>query len=142
MSQFVTHRDPRYFPEPLRFDPDRWTAGSREARPQFSYFPFGGGPRRCIGEGFAWMEELFSSRLWPALANAVGAKSSRSAQAGDHAKAKTWNADDCNQEVIGRCRRQVSVAASRVLLPPAPAYCSCSLPSAPVFVISFALSKS
>jgi cytochrome P450 len=56
MSQFVMHRDPRYFAEPLRFDPDRWTAETRESRPQFSYFPFGGGPRRCIGEGFAWME--------------------------------------------------------------------------------------
>lgn len=56
MSQFVMHRDPRYFPEPLRFDPQRWTAEARELRPQFSYFPFGGGPRRCIGEGFAWME--------------------------------------------------------------------------------------
>jgi cytochrome P450 len=56
MSQYVMHRDPRYFPEPLRFDPVRWTAEMRESRPQFSYFPFGGGPRRCIGEGFAWME--------------------------------------------------------------------------------------
>ena len=56
MSQFVMHRDPRYFPEPLRFDPDRWTAEARDSRPQFSYFPFGGGPRRCIGESFAWME--------------------------------------------------------------------------------------
>lgn len=56
MSQYVMHRDPRYFPEPLSFDPERWTAGARESRPQFSYFPFGGGPRRCIGEGFAWME--------------------------------------------------------------------------------------
>lgn len=58
MSQFVMHRDPRYFPDPLRFDPDRWLAGTRESRPQFSYFPFGGGPRRCIGEGFAWMEGI------------------------------------------------------------------------------------
>ena len=58
MSQFVMHRDPRYFPEPLRFDPDRWTAEARDSRPQFSYFPFGGGPRRCIGEGFAWMEGI------------------------------------------------------------------------------------
>ena len=58
MSQYVMHRDPRYFREPLRFDPDRWTAEGRESRPQFSYFPFGGGPRRCIGEGFAWMEGI------------------------------------------------------------------------------------
>jgi cytochrome P450 len=56
MSQYVMHRDERYFPEPARFDPERWTTEAKEARPQFSYFPFGGGPRRCIGEGFAWME--------------------------------------------------------------------------------------
>ena len=58
MSQFVMHRDPRYFADPLKFDPDRWTTEARESRPQFSYFPFGGGPRRCIGEGFAWMEGI------------------------------------------------------------------------------------
>ncbi|HYN85426.1 MAG TPA: cytochrome P450 [Pyrinomonadaceae bacterium] len=56
LSQYVMHRDARYFPEPERFDPERWTPEARQARPQFSYFPFGGGPRRCIGEGFAWME--------------------------------------------------------------------------------------
>jgi len=58
MSQFVMHHDARYFPEPNRFDPERWTAEARDHRPQFSYFPFGGGPRRCIGEGFAWMEGI------------------------------------------------------------------------------------
>jgi cytochrome P450 len=58
MSQYVMHRDPRYFAEPMRFDPERWSPGAREARPQFTYFPFGGGPRRCIGEGFAWMEGI------------------------------------------------------------------------------------
>ncbi len=58
MSQYVTHRDERYFPDPLRFNPERWTPEAKEARPQFSYFPFGGGPRRCIGEGFAWMEGI------------------------------------------------------------------------------------
>jgi len=58
MSQYVMHRDSRYFTEPLRFDPNRWTTEARESRPQFSYFPFGGGPRRCIGEGFAWMEGI------------------------------------------------------------------------------------
>ncbi|HKB66091.1 MAG TPA: cytochrome P450 [Pyrinomonadaceae bacterium] len=58
MSQYVMHRDPRYFAEPFKFNPERWTAEARESRPQFSYFPFGGGPRRCIGEGFAWMEGI------------------------------------------------------------------------------------
>jgi cytochrome P450 len=52
------HHDSRFFPEPQRFDPQRWTTEARESRPQFSYFPFGGGPRRCIGEGFAWMEGI------------------------------------------------------------------------------------
>jgi cytochrome P450 len=56
MSQYVMHRNERYFPEPLSFDPERWTEAARGQRPQFSYFPFGGGPRRCIGESFAWME--------------------------------------------------------------------------------------
>ncbi len=58
VSQFVMHRDERYYKDPLRFDPERWTPEARESRPQFSYFPFGGGPRRCIGEGFAWMEGI------------------------------------------------------------------------------------
>ncbi len=56
MSQYVAHHNPKYFPDPDRFDPERWTAEARESRPKFSYFPFGGGPRLCIGESFAWME--------------------------------------------------------------------------------------
>lgn len=52
-SQYVLHRDPRYFPEPLRFSPERFL---NPTHPRFSYFPFGAGPRQCIGEGFAWME--------------------------------------------------------------------------------------
>ena len=58
LSQYAMHHDARYFPDPFRFDPQRWTPEAKEARPQFSYFPFGGGPRRCIGEGFAWMEAV------------------------------------------------------------------------------------
>jgi cytochrome P450 len=58
VSPYVMHRDERYFPEPTRFDPERWTPAAREARPPFAYFPFGGGARRCIGEGFAWMEGI------------------------------------------------------------------------------------
>jgi cytochrome P450 len=56
MSQWVTHHDERFFPDPFKFDPDRWTPRQRETRPKFSYYPFGGGPRVCIGEPFAWME--------------------------------------------------------------------------------------
>jgi len=55
-SQWVTHRDPRFFPDPDRFDPDRWTDQARAARPRFTYFPFGAGPRICLGEQFAWLE--------------------------------------------------------------------------------------
>jgi cytochrome P450 len=58
LSQYVTHRDARFFPDPVRFDPERWTTAARESRPQFAYFPFGGGTRRCIGEAFAWMEGI------------------------------------------------------------------------------------
>jgi cytochrome P450 len=56
ISQFVSHRDARYFPDPLRFDPERFTPDAKLRRPKFTYFPFGAGVRQCIGESFAWME--------------------------------------------------------------------------------------
>ena len=56
MSQWVVHRDPRWWPEPEKFDPLRWRPEEVEKRPKFSYFPFGGGTRVCIGERFAWAE--------------------------------------------------------------------------------------
>jgi cytochrome P450 len=56
MSQFITHRDPRFFPDPLRFDPERFTLEARSRRTKLTYFPFGAGVRQCIGESFAWME--------------------------------------------------------------------------------------
>ena len=56
MSQFITHRDPRFFPDPLRFDPGRFAPEAKARRAKFVYFPFGAGFRQCIGESFAWME--------------------------------------------------------------------------------------
>ncbi len=56
MSQWIVHRDGRYYTNPERFDPDRWTPEFKASLPRFAYFPFGGGPRQCIGESFAWME--------------------------------------------------------------------------------------
>jgi cytochrome P450 len=58
LSQWVTQRDPRWFAEPERFHPDRWSEESAAKLPRFAYFPFGGGPRVCIGAGFAMMEAM------------------------------------------------------------------------------------
>jgi cytochrome P450 len=59
MSQWVMHRDARYWPAPDAFDPSRWDDENLdESRPKFAYFPFSAGPRNCIGEGFAWMEAI------------------------------------------------------------------------------------
>ena len=56
MSPWVVHRDPRWWPESERFNPDRWHPDEAAKRPKFAYFPFGGGARVCIGERFAWAE--------------------------------------------------------------------------------------
>ena len=56
MFQWVTQRDPRFFTEPNRFYPERWTEEFTNSLPKYAYFPFGGGPRACIGNYFALME--------------------------------------------------------------------------------------
>jgi cytochrome P450 len=56
MSQWVVHRDPRYFDNPERFYPERWADGLAKRLPRYAYFPFGGGQRVCIGNTFALME--------------------------------------------------------------------------------------
>ncbi len=68
MSQYLMHRDERFFAEPERFNPDRWNNDTRTNLRRFSYFPFGGGPRACIGEPFAWTEGIIAiatiARRW------------------------------------------------------------------------------
>lgn len=58
MSQWVLHRDPRFFDDPDAFRPERWADGLAKQLPRFAYFPFGGGPRLCIGNAFAQMEAV------------------------------------------------------------------------------------
>jgi cytochrome P450 len=56
MAQWVVHRDPRWYDSPEEFRPERWQGDLLKRLPRFAYFPFGGGPRQCIGNAFALME--------------------------------------------------------------------------------------
>ncbi len=56
ISAYALHRDPRFFPDPERFDPERFAPGWEDRIPRHAYLPFGGGPRICIGNGFAMTE--------------------------------------------------------------------------------------
>ena len=58
VPQIAIHRDARWYPEPMRFNPDRFLPEASAARPRHAYFPFGAGSRICIGENFAWMEAV------------------------------------------------------------------------------------
>ena len=56
LPQYIIHRDNRWYDNPTEFRPERWTPEFRRQLHPFAYVPFGAGPRRCIGEGFAWTE--------------------------------------------------------------------------------------
>ena len=58
VPQIAIHRDPRWYPDPMRFSPDRFLSEIVAERPRDAYFPFGAGSRMCIGENFAWMEAV------------------------------------------------------------------------------------
>ena len=56
MSQYLTHRHPDFWEEPESFIPERFAPEQAKERHRFAYFPFGGGPRLCIGNNFAMLE--------------------------------------------------------------------------------------
>jgi cytochrome P450 len=58
MTAYAIHRDGRWFENPDSFEPDRWRDGLLQRIPRYAYFPFGGGPRICIGNNFALMEAI------------------------------------------------------------------------------------
>ena len=58
LPTWVVQRDPRWFDEPEAFRPERWADERAHPLPRFAYFPFGGGPRQCIGNAFAMMEAV------------------------------------------------------------------------------------
>lgn len=64
IPQWVVHRDPRWWREPLAFRPERWMGPETEDLPRFAYFPFGGGPRICIGNHFAMLEAVLVLAVW------------------------------------------------------------------------------
>ncbi|MFF4423412.1 cytochrome P450 [Streptomyces sp. NPDC001549] len=60
LAPWVTHRHPAYWPDPDRFDPERFTPEAEAGRPRYAWFPFGGGPRACIGQHFSMLESVMA----------------------------------------------------------------------------------
>lgn len=60
VAPWVTHRHPDYWEDAERFDPDRFTPEAEAARPRYAWFPFGGGPRACIGQHFSMLESVIA----------------------------------------------------------------------------------
>ncbi len=100
-SPWVTQRSAKFFPEPLRFYPDRWTEEFSRQLPRFAYFPFGGGPRICIGAQFALMEAaLVLATIAQRWELQSGTRASRRAIPIHYAAAKEWHPHDAGTPLI------------------------------------------
>ncbi len=94
VSPWVTHRDARFFPNPEAFDPAAMERQSEmQAIPKFAYFPFGGGPRACIGNNFALMEAADPAGGGGAtISDQPGRRRDSRAHAQHHAASQEWRA--------------------------------------------------
>ena len=101
ISPYLIHRDARFFPEPDRFVPERWTPEFKASLPPFAYFPFGGGARRCIGESFAWMELCSSRARSPSTGGCGSSGASGRPSAGRDAADEARFADDPRAQARG-----------------------------------------
>ena len=109
VSPFVLHRRPAWFPDPERFDPDRWTPDREKALPRYGYLPFGGGPRVCIGNSFALMEahlivaaiaQRFRLRLLPDQAIDLNAQVTLSNHGGMHMRLERREGEDVTIDLV------------------------------------------
>jgi len=93
MAQWVVHRDPRWYDAPEEFRPERWEGDLMKRLLRFAYFPFGGGPRQCIGNAFALIGSNADSGDDRAeVSIAAGGESSGGAAGVDHPEAAAWSA--------------------------------------------------
>ncbi|BEP14444.1 cytochrome P450 [Acidothermaceae bacterium B102] len=74
VSPLLLHHDPRWFPDPEAFDPERWLDERRDDVPRYAYLPFGTGPRACIGEQFAWIEAIITLTVLASRWSATAAR--------------------------------------------------------------------
>ena len=107
MSQWVIHRDPRFFDDPEAYRPERWDDGLAKRLPRYAYFPFGGGPRICIGNGFAMMESVLLLATIAQRFRLALAPGPRSPPAHDDAPARRRDQDGAGPAVL------IAIATSR-----------------------------
>lgn len=112
MSQYVMHHDPRYYNEPERFDPERWSTEAKSSLPRFSYFPFGGGIRACIGESFG--RYTYHSNYCPTMENASCSRSSCRTWPSHHSTSKVRYEDETRTKKSVKILKSIHSSSSQL----------------------------
>ena len=116
LSPYVTHRNPKLWDEPERFDPERFAPERAAGRPKFAYFPFGGGPRVCIGNGFALMGSPDpAGEPGPALSTGSAGRPRGGAARPHHPSPALWPVYDHRSALTSLCRDRDSTKFGRFM---------------------------